>query len=138
MTSYSGRLFGEYKECEICHKPLPYAYEETICPNCLDIQLFHDVKDFIRAHDVNEYQVAEHFQIPLYKVKEWIKEGRIEYKLNPDGSITNVRCQQCGAPVSFGTLCPKCLKASKARHGYEVRELDTNHKMRYANKDQQE
>lgn len=104
-------LFGNYKQCEFCNRALPAHYEKKLCPRCLDTQLFREVKDFIRANNVNEYEVAEHFQIPLKQVKEWIREGRIEYQTSdPTNNITSVRCQNCGAPISFGTLCSKCLK----------------------------
>ena len=45
------------------------------------------------------------------EVKEWIREGRIEYhEVNTASTISGMHCQRCGAPVSFGTLCPNCLK----------------------------
>lgn len=108
---YSKSLFNNLKVCENCKRPLPYDYKETLCPRCLDMALFREVKEFIRTHDVNEYEVAEHFNIPLRQVKDWIKDGRIEYKdSDPNATIAGLHCQRCGAPVSFGTLCPKCLR----------------------------
>ena len=74
-------LFGKYKQCEFCNRPRPNDYEGTLCPRCKDHKLFHDVKEFIRANQVNEYEVADHFKIPLKQVKEWIREGRIEYQI---------------------------------------------------------
>ena len=103
-------LFENYKHWTICHRPLASAYHEDICPPCAEYLLFQQVKDFIRANDVNEYQVAEHFHIPLQQVKGWIREGRIQYKETNDQKVT-MHCQLCGTPVTFGTLCTKCLKA---------------------------
>ena len=37
------------------------------------------MKDYIRENNVNEFQVAEHFGIPLSIVKRWMRELRIEY-----------------------------------------------------------
>lgn len=72
---------------------------------------FRNVRDYIRANTVNEYEVAEHFHIPLRQIKEWIREGRIEYhEVDTASTISGMHCQRCGAPVSFGTLCPNCLK----------------------------
>lgn len=69
------------------------------------------MRDYIRANTVNEYEVAEHFHIPLRQIKEWIREGRIEYReVDTASTISGMHCQRCGAPVSFGTLCPNCLK----------------------------
>lgn len=109
----------EFKECDICGRILPKRYDKSICPSCEENALFSQVKDYIRSNDVNEYQVANHFHIPLRQVKAWIREGRIEYK---DGSNDRImsHCQKCGAPISFGSLCPKCLKLLNGNKGYAV------------------
>jgi RNA polymerase subunit RPABC4/transcription elongation factor Spt4 len=114
----SKHLFEDYRACEICRRPLPEDYAENICPACKEMTLFHEVKEYIRANDVTEYDVADHFDIPLSLVKKWIKEGRIEYREEYTPTIKSTYCQKCGAPVTFGTLCPKCLKAINASgHG---------------------
>ena len=101
----------KYKYCEFCGRTLPKHYEGTLCPTCQEAQLFRNVRDYIRANTVNEYEVAEHFHIPLRQIKEWIREGRIEYhEVDTASTISGMHCQRCGAPVSFGTLCPNCLK----------------------------
>ncbi|MDC7301863.1 hypothetical protein [Agathobacter ruminis] len=129
----------EYKECQYCHRPLPASYEEDLCPACKDNLLFQEVKDFIRQNNVNEYQVADHFQIPVRKIKHWIKEGRIEYRITSEESLTAVHCQRCGAPVSFGTLCPKCLKLLNHNiRGYQVQEFQKDSsRMRFNRSDQE-
>lgn len=110
MNKFSPNL-NNYKQCEYCGRPLPNDYPKTLCPTCLDKILFSEVKEFIRNNDVNEFQVAEHFNISIRQVKEWIRQGRIEYKeKNSGASLTSIHCQRCGSPVNFGTLCPKCLK----------------------------
>ena len=104
-------ISDKYKYCEFCGRTLPKHYEGTLCPTCQEAQLFRNVRDYIRANTVNEYEVAEHFHIPLRQIKEWIREGRIEYhEVNTASTISGMHCQRCGAPVSFGTLCPNCLK----------------------------
>ena len=75
------------------------------------------MKEYIRENDVNEFDVATHFHIPLSRVKSWIREGRIEYKENTiQPSLRNLHCQKCGAPINFGSLCSNCLKKQN-RHG---------------------
>ena len=102
-------------------KGLCHMTKENLCPRCLDLALFREVKEFIRTHDVNEYEVAEHFKIPLRQVKSWIKDGRIEYKQSESAStIAGLHCQRCGAPVTFGTLCPKCLRLLNGNKGYST------------------
>lgn len=124
-------LFNKYKYCEYCGRPLPIHYEDNLCPNCRDTQLFRDVKEYIRSNIVNEYEVADHFHIPLRQVKEWIREGRIEYR-EDDVAATRIgmHCQRCGAPVTFGALCPKCLKLLNSGSGTAVGEMNDT-RMRY-------
>ena len=105
-------LFEDYKYCEICRRPLALDFDGTICPLCEEQALFMRVKEFIRANDVTEYDVATEFNIPLSHVKHWIREGRIEYKDKELNSRITYHCQKCGAQISFGTLCSKCLKQS--------------------------
>ena len=49
----------KYKYCEFCGRTLPKHYEGTLCPTCQEAQLFRNVRDYIRANTVNEYEVAE-------------------------------------------------------------------------------
>ena len=126
-------LFNNIKQCINCKRPLPLEYTEEICPGCKDMLLFQEVKEFIRENDVNEYQVAERFNLPLKQVKAWIKEGRIEYKQTAEATISGLHCENCGAPISFGTLCPKCLRAAtNTGHGYGLASSNSDkNKMRY-------
>ena len=134
--------FG-YNYCEFCGAPIPKSSTEPICAKCYDRVLFLQVKDYIRANDVNEFQVASYFNIPLRMVKGWIKEGRIEYKLSPDGKrMINTKtgcesCERCGSPVTFGSLCPKCLKLlNKNMHGYDLQKISKDdERMFYFNND---
>lgn len=105
-------LFNNYKYCTVCRKPLPLSFEEDLCPGCKENMFFNEVKEYIRANDVTEYDVADHFQIPLQRVKRWIREGRIEYKDKRLNAIYSLHCEKCGVSITFGTLCPKCAKQS--------------------------
>lgn len=125
-----------YKTCQFCNAPLPKDYKENLCLNCQERALFLEVKDFIRANDVNEFQVAEHFGIPLRIVKAWIKEGRIEYKEDANGMhiIANIHCTNCGAPITFGTLCSKCLKKMNRNiEGFGAQLPSEDDRMRFLN-----
>lgn len=131
-------LFGKYKQCEFCGRPLPNDYEDVLCPRCKDNKLFHDVKEFIRANQVNEYEVADHFAIPLKQVKAWIREGRIEYNTTSESrTISGMHCQHCGAPVTFGSLCPKCLKLLNGGRGTAAANNTANSKMHYLDNEDQ-
>lgn len=127
-----------YKYCTYCGRPIPRASESGCCPQCQETILFSSVREYIRNNDVNEFQVAEHFDIPLRMVKQWIREGRIEYKTAGDGKnyITNIRCNRCGAPATFGTLCTACLKLLNNNvHGYGAKTASDDDKMRFLDND---
>lgn len=110
------KLFDEYKYCEICNVPMPLTYEDSVCPGCVEERLFREVKEYIRANDVTEYDVAYEFHIPVRKIKKWIQEGRIEYKedITQKNIMGSTHCKICGKKISFGTVCPNCLKQSAA------------------------
>jgi hypothetical protein len=101
--------FSNYKFCTICGRALPLDYELDYCKGCEDEVLFKQVREYIRAHDVTEYELADIFHIPQSKVRKWIREGRIEYVKNAE-KLVSTSCQRCGAPVTFGTYCKDCMR----------------------------
>ncbi len=108
------------KTCIVCGRPLPDDFEGDMCPPCKEHDLFQQVKEYIRSNDVNEFDVADKFELPLLKVKSWIREGRIEYKdTSTDGlrshTMQSLHCQICGKAITFGTLCPQCLKKQNSK-----------------------
>lgn len=122
----------QYKYCKGCGMMLPVTYPKDYCPGCEELALFDEVRDYIRSNDVNEYDVAEHFDIPIKQVKDWIKDGRIEYKENGKQSVGASFCLRCGAKVSFGTLCPKCLKLLNGQgQGFAATPVQDEGKMRF-------
>ena len=96
------------KTCSQCGRYLNEMYKEDMCPTCQEMNLFSEVKEYIRENNVKEYDVAEHFNIPLRKVRDWIREGRIQYRTEGDKAISAVHCQICGKAIDFGNLCPEC------------------------------
>lgn len=135
MISQSTGQYEETPRCRQCGRILPDVYEDgDLCPACQETNLFAEVKDFIRANDVKEMDVAEHFDIPVSKVRKWIREGRIQYKGEAGEAISGVHCQLCGKPIDFGTLCPDChrmqgLKIVAQQYAKQKSE------MRFINKD---
>ncbi len=102
--------FSGIRECKQCRRPLNEYYKEDLCPSCIEINLFAEVKDYIRLNDVREMDVARHFNIPISKVRSWIKQGRIEYRSADGRTISGARCHICGKLIDFGTVCPECHK----------------------------
>lgn len=95
------------RSCLQCGRYLNDAYVQDLCPACLEMNLFAEVKEYIRENDVKETDVAEHFGISPSKVRAWIRDGRIQYK-GVGNSISGVHCQICGKAIEFGTFCPEC------------------------------
>ena len=59
---------------------------------------------------------------------------RIEYKDNSNTvSLIKTYCRSCGAPITFGTLCPKCLRAQNIS-GHSTGTKDEESHMRYLDK----
>ncbi|MDD7404138.1 MAG: hypothetical protein SO170_01190 [Butyribacter sp.] len=122
------------KVCPDCNQLLSELYPDELCPLCKERHLFNDVRDYIRENDVREHEVAEHFNIPISKVRGWIREGRIQYKGDTAKSITGVHCRICGKPISFGVTCAEChsletlqvVAASKKAEAEEMRFLGKN------------
>lgn len=124
--------------CKGCGKILPPTYEKEYCPNCEEMYLFDAARDYVRAYDVNEYDVAEHFNIPVRVVKQWIKDGRMEYKENGKKNANAMYCSRCGAKVNFGTLCPKCLKLLNGENhvkGFGIAQKQEEGKMHFIDSD---
>lgn len=124
--------FGEKpKACKECHRILQRNYSDEICPTCKDRELFSKVKDFIRANDVTEYDVADYFEIPLQKVKGWIREGRIQYKDLNIPTLALIYCERCGEQISFGTLCTKCQRKATTSGSTVFSNIDEDQRFRY-------
>lgn len=119
------------RTCITCKRTIPNTFLGELCPVCAENELFAAVRDYIRSNVVNEYMVAEHFSIPLVKVKEWIKEGRIEYSNDDNKRILVSNCQQCGKSISFGSICTDCLRSIKTITGVYVDKLNEDSKMRF-------
>ena len=91
----------EVKYCKMCRKALPPLSDREYCYACEELLLFDKVREFVRNNDVNEYQVAEYFDIPVRMVKQWIKEGRIEYKEKDKAGIMSNYCSFCDTIILF-------------------------------------
>ncbi len=127
-------LFDHYKYCSICKRILPLDYEFELCPYCIESELFREVKSYIREKNVTEYDVAEHFDLPLRRVKAWIKEGRIEYRQDETNESIGKRCARCGEIVAFGELCHTCkqiLKRQEKKIGFGKDAVLEDGKMRF-------
>lgn len=69
------------KHCTRCGCRIPVNSPYDLCRECMKIEIFPKVKDFINENDdVNEMIVAQEFGIDRSIVHEWVTEGHLEYK----------------------------------------------------------
>ena len=80
VLQHKDSISHQTKNCQRCGKILPLNYEEQYCKKCAEEVLFIQVREFIRDNDVTEMEVAEYFNISKSKIKEWIREGRIQHR----------------------------------------------------------
>ncbi len=122
----------EQKTCKQCNRFLPNSFQKDICPVCEEMNMFSEVKDYIRNNTVRENDVAEHFNIPVSKVRKWIREGRIEYKQEKGAdSYTGMFCKVCGEPIAFGSICPECRKLKQKQAIPGIAHEDNIQKMHF-------
>lgn len=124
---------AERKNCTQCGRYLDIRYPSDICPVCQEINLFAEVKDYIRNNDVRETDVADHFNISIHKVREWIREGRIQYKGIDEKNFVPLHCHVCGKPIEFGSICPKCLSNQKLQVVLNQKQYEEAGRMRFLN-----
>lgn len=62
-------LFHNARYCKDCGTILLDSYTRDLCSNCEAQRIFDEVRDYIRSQDVNEYDVAKHFDIPVGMVR---------------------------------------------------------------------
>ncbi len=128
---------NDMKECVQCGRYLSILYSDDLCPECKELNLFAAVKDYIRNNDVKEADVAAHFGISVSKVKNWIREGRIQYKHMDDAGLSGVKCQICGKKLDFGNVCPECRKLQDLQVVSRQYAQKRQEKMRFINHGQE-
>jgi hypothetical protein len=101
------------KACQICGKRLPGSYEGDECSECRERKLFFEVRDFIWNNEVSEVQLAQAFDIPQRKIRQWINEGKIQLGGGNCGQSVYGHCARCGEPLDYGNYCPTCLRLIK-------------------------
>lgn len=133
-------FFENYKYCKDCKTLLPEGYEFEFCPQCIEQRLFREVRDYIRKNNVNEYDVAEEFQLPVGRVKSWIREGRIQYQAQNSKQVLGIHCARCGEPITVGTFCANCLRfmrGPKGTLGFQMDDIEAS-KMRFLDEKRKE
>lgn len=98
------------RNCTRCGKMFRPLSGKRICPDCVRAELeeFQAVRDFLRKNPgANILDVSEATGVPVKKIQEYIREGRLVVS---ESAEWGVACEVCGAPVKTGRLCPKCTE----------------------------
>ena len=113
-------IFENRRYCEECHCLLPTSYEGTLCPRCLEQELFHQVKEYIQSNNATAYDVATHFHLPLSRIKEWIDDGMIGILDIPKMNVT--------LPIYLGATQEKMAKGAVmlGQTSFPVQGTDSN------------
>ena len=99
------------RNCKRCGKLFNYVMGVPVCPLCREKleEKFHEVKKFIQDHPgVGIPEVSEECDIEPAQIRQWVREERLEFA---EGSVVDIACEKCGAPIRTGRFCEKC-KAS--------------------------
>lgn len=108
---------------------------QPVCGNCLkEVEAeFQKCADFLRRKEnrgCNIYQLSEGTGVSENRITQFIREGRLSIKNNPNLAIP---CESCGKPIGAGRLCDQCSNRLKR----EVSSLTDNNEPVHGNPGQQ-
>lgn len=96
------------RACRSCRKLFNSLFGKQICPACEE-KMEKDlakVKDYLWNHkDAAITEVARECEVNPTQIRQWLKEERIQLA---EGSVIDLICDGCGAPISSGRFCDKC------------------------------
>ncbi len=114
-----------FKQCRICRRVFQYpGYGAQICPMCKkeDNEMFERVKNYLRDNPGSTlYVTAEACEVEESRIREWLKEERLEYTGTGETGLT---CEHCGRPIRSGRLCDECRMSFAKTAGEMKRSLD--------------
>ena len=96
------------RNCRRCGKIFNYVMGAPLCPVCREEmeKKFHEVKKFIQDHPgVGIPEVSEACEVEPSQIRQWVREERLEFA---EGSVVDIACEKCGAPIRTGRFCDKC------------------------------
>ena len=95
--------------CKHCKKLYHTMSEGNVCPSCKVEQLdeFKKVKKYVWDHKgCGVEEVAEACDVSHKQILNWVREER---RFFSDASKVPWPCMDCGAMISMGKYCNKCL-----------------------------
>lgn len=99
----------DIRNCKRCGKVFVKVGSSNLCPECLkaDEEEFKKVRNYIYNNPgATVIEVSEKTEVPVSKIMEYLKDGRIELA-KMDG-LPILTCERCGAPIRSGRFCNQC------------------------------
>ena len=91
-----GRLFNKI------HSPVCQACEKR------EEEQFKVLREYIEEEPLATItEVSDATGVPTKRILRYIREGRLQV---PEGMIPDVRCTQCGVPITEGSFCTTCAR----------------------------
>jgi len=113
----------ELRNCPVCGKLFVYVHR-NLCPDCLkrDEEDYEKVREFINNNPrATIEEASEGTEVPVKKILEYLKEGRLILQTNNVNIILN--CEMCGEPILTGRLCAKCSSKLKRNFASNTRSM---------------
>ncbi|MCL2049197.1 MAG: flagellar protein [Defluviitaleaceae bacterium] len=93
--------------CPRCGKVFA-KIREPLCPACMkeEEKIFDAVRDYIKQNpDKSVKEVAEACEVPVKRILQYVRDGRIDAS---GGMRDDITCSNCGKPILSGRMCEKC------------------------------
>lgn len=87
------------------------------CPECLEQNMgdFEKIREYLIANPrAKLLKVATELDVPVAKIKLFLREGRLEI-VEKDNLF--LKCEGCGKPICSGVYCDDCSR--QYNHGYK-------------------
>ncbi len=115
----------ESKNCAKCGR-LYSSFGSPICNSCKaeEEETFLKVKEYIDENPSNDLKTIEcETGVSARKILKYIKDGRIVITKGISGEV---KCDQCGKPISSGRYCDRCvLKIQAVAEELKVKKTPT-------------
>ena len=99
----------DIRNCIYCRRIFKQVGGEKCCPACReeDEKNYSNVKEYLLEHKgASIYEVSSVLNIPVRRIQEYLREGRLEI-IEEDNCL--LKCERCGKPIKTGKHCNLCV-----------------------------
>lgn len=100
----------DLRNCPVCGKVF-VKISRNLCPECIEKEEteYEQVRKYLKDNPgASVEEISELTGVDEKKILRWIREGRID--ATHDMGDTGLTCKRCGAEISIGNLCSKCIQ----------------------------